>query len=123
MCQKNCNCISDILNVIYLLQKNSDIIDNAICAVGQEPKPSIKISISEEQNGYYFKIANNGPMIDREFQKIIYQPGVTTRKEEGHGMGLYIVNKIVREVGGTIRLTSTPENTAFDIMLPKKNIK
>ena len=30
MCQKNCNCISDILNVIYLLQKNSDIIDNAI---------------------------------------------------------------------------------------------
>ena len=30
MCQKNCNCISDILNVIYLLQKHSDIIDNAI---------------------------------------------------------------------------------------------
>ena len=30
MCQKNCNCISDILNVIYLLQKNSDIIDNGI---------------------------------------------------------------------------------------------
>ena len=30
MCKNNCNCISDILKVICLLQKNSDIIDNGI---------------------------------------------------------------------------------------------
>jgi len=30
MCQNNCNCISDILNVIYLLQKNCSQCDNAI---------------------------------------------------------------------------------------------
>ena len=30
MCQNNCNCISDILNVIYLLQKNCSGCGNAI---------------------------------------------------------------------------------------------
>ena len=30
MCQNNCNCISDILNVIYLLQKNCSQCENAI---------------------------------------------------------------------------------------------
>lgn len=30
MCKNDCNCISDILNVIYLLQKNCDVCDSAI---------------------------------------------------------------------------------------------
>ena len=30
MCKNNCNCISDILKVIYLLQKNADREDNCI---------------------------------------------------------------------------------------------
>lgn len=100
----------------------ANIIDNAIRAMKESDSDvphRMKIAISEEENGYYFTIANNGPMIPTELQKDIYQPGVTTRKEEGHGMGLYIVKKIIQEVGGSIRLTSTPENTAFDIMVPR----
>ena len=96
----------------------SNIIDNAIRAVEEKEMPMLRIIIDEEENGYYFTIANNGPMIPRELQKVIYQPGITTRKEEGHGMGLYIVHKIVKEAGGSIRLTSTQESTAFDIMIP-----
>lgn len=30
MCKDNCNCISDILKVIYLLQKNADTFDDCI---------------------------------------------------------------------------------------------
>ena len=30
MCKNNCNCISDILKVIYLLQKNADTEDNCL---------------------------------------------------------------------------------------------
>lgn len=30
MCKNNCNCISDILNVIYLLQKNYSSCDDAL---------------------------------------------------------------------------------------------
>lgn len=99
----------------------ANIIDNAIRALGESEASIVKrmkIAIYEEENGYYFTIANNGPMIPLELQKNIYQPGITTRKEEGHGMGLYIVKKIIQDVGGSINLTSTPENTAFDIMIP-----
>lgn len=100
----------------------ANIIDNAIRALRESDTSLLKrmkIAITEEENGYYFTIANNGPMIPPELQKNIYQPGITTRKEEGHGMGLYIVKKIIQEVGGSIQLSSTPENTAFDIMIPR----
>ena len=100
----------------------ANIIDNAMRALTESVSDAplrMKIAISEEENGYYFTIANNGPMIPADLQKNIYQPGITTRKEEGHGMGLYIVKKIIRENNGNIRLTSTPENTAFDIFIPR----
>ena len=35
MCNKSCNCISEILNVIYLLQKNADTNDDCIESCGR----------------------------------------------------------------------------------------
>lgn len=100
----------------------ANLIDNAIRALTEDQssdrEKQLKITIWEENSSYFFTVANNGPMIAEELQKTIFQPGVTTRREKGHGMGLYIVNKILQEAGGSIRLTSTPELTVFDVMLP-----
>ena len=38
MCKNNCNCISDILKVIYLLQKNADQEEDCILSCD---KPSL----------------------------------------------------------------------------------
>lgn len=101
----------------------ANLIDNGIRAVTENTlDPMIKILIDESEKEYYFTIVNNGPMIEPRFQQMIFQPGVTTKTGEGHGMGLYIVNKIIQEAGGSVRLSSSEGRTAFDIILPKENM-
>lgn len=102
----------------------SNIIDNGIRALSEESDNSCKkekwlrIQISEENAQYYICISNNGPQITEEVQAHIFRQGFSTKKEEGHGMGLYIVSQIVEQAGGHISVQSSPEHTAFHIMLP-----
>lgn len=104
----------------------ANIIDNAIRALTERKEeveasqktPCLKIIISEEGNSYYFTISNNGPQIPETLKKNLFLPGVTTKKEEGHGMGLYISDKIIRDAGGKLHFTSTEEYTAFHIKIP-----
>ncbi|HEY7789408.1 MAG TPA: ATP-binding protein [Vicinamibacterales bacterium] len=59
-----------------------------------------------------------GIALDRQAQ--IFEPFYTTKDpDRGGGLGLSIVYSIVRECGGSIRVTSEPgRGTRFDILLP-----
>jgi sensor histidine kinase regulating citrate/malate metabolism len=99
----------------------ANIIDNSITALSEkETNRSIHLEIGEEISSYTFRIDNNGPVIPENQKNDIFKLGFTTKKEQGHGMGLYIVDKIIREAGGTIKVISNTEKTCFEIMLPKK---
>ena len=50
----------------------------------------------------------------------IFNPGFTTKKSEGHGMGLYIVSKLVAKNGGTVSLTSNRDEKCFEFTISKK---
>ena len=58
-------------------------------------------------------------MIPLGRQQAIFQPGVTT-KATGHGMGLYIVRRVLTEQGGDITLESDGTGTCFTGWLPKE---
>lgn len=79
----------------------------------------IRLGIGENQEEHLFLIRNNGPEIPKAQQKLIFGIGYTTKKEEGHGMGLAIVSSILKEVGGSIRVQSSPEETSFAVTIPK----
>jgi CheY-like chemotaxis protein len=51
-------------------------------------------------------------------QARVFDPFFTT-KTAGHGLGLAVVQGIVRVLGGAIRLSSTPRGTTFEIFLPR----
>ncbi|MHC1749395.1 MAG: sensor histidine kinase [Cellulosilyticaceae bacterium] len=100
----------------------SNIIDNGITALNKkEDNKNLYLDISEYETTYRIDIYNNGPMISKEVRQHLFESDVTTSKEEGHGMGLYIVNKILEKVGGDITMTSVPDKTCFTIVLPKNN--
>lgn len=101
----------------------SNLIDNSIFALSESGREEKKIflTISEDRDWYSFRVSNNGPAIPKELQKNIFKMGVTTKKEEGHGMGLFIIDRLVREAEGEIFLSSEEENTCFLIKLPKKS--
>lgn len=97
-----------------------NIIDNAITALEEkEGERNLHIEIDEDVNQYLFSIYNNGPQIPKEGVESVFKQGFTTKKGEGHGMGLYIVENIIKSVNGNIQLQSTREKTTFEISIPK----
>ena len=63
---------------------------------------------------------NNGPKIPEEIRDSIFKKGFTTKKEEGHGMGLAIVSEIVNKAKGKIELKSDEEETVFTVSFGKE---
>lgn len=98
----------------------SNLIDNGITALeNQQGEKRISIDITEDREQYIFTIGNNGPMIPEELREQIFKQGFSSKTEEGHGMGLYIVSKVLKENQGTIALTSDPNETVFCVRIPK----
>ena len=100
----------------------SNLMDNAIKALEdsdiQEKK--IRINITESPLQYIFSVENNGPEIPLEIRDNIFKKGFTTKKEEGHGMGLAIVSEIVSKARGKIELKSDAEETVFTVTFGKE---
>lgn len=104
-----------------------NLIDNAITAVGskeydpiEEPEKERRITVEIRETGrnYQINVRNNGPVISEQDQKRIFQQGFTTKKEEGHGMGLAIVEAVLRENSGMIELYSDEDETVFTVKVP-----
>jgi len=66
------------------------------------------------------RVSDNGPGIDESIREKVFQPFFTT-KEEGTGLGMSIVARIVEEHGGEIDIESNQDGGAtFVITLPVK---
>ncbi|MGN0308911.1 MAG: sensor histidine kinase [Lachnospiraceae bacterium] len=99
----------------------SNLLDNAMTALeNQTGERKIWVDIGEEREQYCFFISNNGPVIPEHLKEAIFKKGFTSKKGEGHGMGLYIVKNVIREYGGSLKLSSTQEETCFRVFFPKE---
>lgn len=94
-----------------------NLMDNAMDAVADVPEARIRLSVSEDLRGFTFTIVNNGATVPEDMRESIFEPGVST-KGEGHGMGLSIVRKTLREFGGAIALDGG-EETSFTVTVPR----
>jgi two-component system sensor histidine kinase AgrC len=100
-----------------------NIIDNAIYALQEMGENRIiKIEIFEDLRTYRFRIKNNGPRICEEWINRIFETGVTTKGEQGEGMGLSIVKDILQKYEGDIEIFSDNEATIFEGWVPRKKI-
>ncbi len=64
------------------------------------------------------EVRDDGPGVDEETRRRIFEPAFTT-KATGHGLGLAVVQSVVRRHGGRISVTSAPTTgTLFRIELP-----
>ena len=99
----------------------SNLIDNAFRALKESERETkkVRIDITETSDRYIFCVENNGPEIPEEIRESIFKRGFSTKKEEGHGMGLSIVSEILSSNMGSITLTSNEEETAFRVSFEK----
>jgi len=101
----------------------TNLIDNALDAMQSlppgEPK-TLLVRTCVEPDGILVEIGDNGPGIPPEVQSRIFDPFFTTKPVgEGTGLGLDIVQRIVRAHKGSIRVDSQPGRTVFQVRLPR----
>ena len=99
----------------------SNLIDNALRALSDSPQPDkqLRIDITEDRDGYIFEVGNNGPAIPEDMRENIFRRGFTTKKGEGHGLGLSIVSDILTGNQGAISLKSDEKETVFTVVFEK----
>lgn len=98
----------------------SNLIDNGMTALKESSEEKkIEIDINESREAYLFTVSNNGPEIPKELIPSIFKRGFSTKREEGHGMGLAIVSDILKKHKGSIEVTSNAEKTSFVVSFKK----
>ena len=79
----------------------------------------IELNLRQDNNGFELRVRDNGSGIAPEVRDQIFQPFVSFGKENGTGMGLTVVQKIVQDHGGDVMVErSSPEGTVFRLILP-----
>ena len=101
----------------------TNLLRNALAALPAQGG-RIYLGISEEEHMVKITVCDNGSGIPLQQQEKIFEPYFTT-KENGSGLGLTLVYKVIKEHAGSISVLSPPaENqtgTQFTISLPKGN--
>ncbi|MFZ5805770.1 MAG: two-component system sensor histidine kinase NtrB [Verrucomicrobiota bacterium] len=108
-----------MLDPIQMKQAVYNLIRNAMQAMGDNGILRIASELKEHQ--VVISFIDNGSGISAEDLPHVLQPYFTTRKG-GHGLGLMIVQRIVREHGGELELESEKDHgTTVRIKLPTRN--
>lgn len=98
----------------------SNLLGNAI-AHGAPDLP-ITVEASTSARGFHLHIANGGEPIPAEILPTIFEPFVRASNKAGGaglGLGLYIASTIAKAEGGTLTVSSTPEETRFTFERPR----
>lgn len=99
----------------------SNLIDNAFEAVMNREiyKKDIYLKAGQNENEMYIQIGNTGSEIMPENILNIFKKGFTSKKEAGHGYGLYNIKKIVQNYGGRIEVSFENNYTVFKIVFSR----
>lgn len=100
-------------------QAVSNILSNAIQAIGEIESKWIKIKAELSGSEVLVRITDSGNGIPAELRKRIMNPFFTTKQPgEGTGLGLSLAFQYIARSGGQLYLNEQSENTEFVIQLP-----
>jgi signal transduction histidine kinase len=95
----------------------TNLIDNAADAM--KDRGTLAIRTAVENAFVLVEIADNGPGIPQDIQSRIFDPFFTTKAVgQGTGLGLDVVSRVVKNLGGQINVESVPGNTRFQVRIP-----
>ncbi|MGF1695474.1 sensor histidine kinase [Vibrio lamellibrachiae] len=101
-----------------------NLIDNAFEATLKNPESNkiVTVLITDAGNDLVIEVGDNGCGISADIASTIFSRGVTSKNDnEGHGIGLYLINRYVTNAGGVILVDDAePKGTIFSIFIPNK---
>jgi signal transduction histidine kinase len=110
---------------IRMTQMISNLIGNAVKHGTAGQPVAVRLIVNDEE--VEISVHNEG-VIDEEVRKSLFDPFVSAARKgagkDGLGLGLYIVEQIVRAHDGRIEVRSTPqEGTTFTVRVPRDQVK
>lgn len=101
-----------------LIQLFVNLLTNAAQAI--EQRGEIFLTTRADEGEAIVRIRDTGRGMTRDVQEKLFQPFFTT-KSTGVGLGLHLIDRIVRSHGGRIEVNSEPgKGTEFTLRLPLK---
>lgn len=101
----------------------ANLVGNAI--THGTPERPVRVSLTGSALAVQLCVHNDGPPIAPEFMPNLFDPFARNEKAQGRaaglGLGLYIVDRIIRAHGGIINASSSAKTgTVFEATLPKR---
>lgn len=103
-----------------------NVIDNAFKYSGESPQVEVVSQVKDDR--VITEIKDNGPGIPHRWRRKIFARFVRLgeeleREKRGTGLGLYIVDTLVRRLRGKVRVTDSTSGTTFEITLPGRRVE
>jgi signal transduction histidine kinase len=100
-----------------------NLIENAIQFCGFD-HPYVKVIATESGRYVTLEVQDNGQGIQAEYQDRVFEMYFRgSERSKGNGLGLYIVQKAVQKLEGSITMSSIYEKgTTFTVMLPNRMV-
>lgn len=101
-----------------------NLLDNAVKYAGDPPQVEVQVRVTD-RGRVMTRIVDNGQGVPPELRKRIFgmffrAGSELTRRQKGTGLGLYIVQTLVRQMKGRISVHDRPETagSVFEVDLP-----
>ena len=97
----------------------TNLIDNALDAMEPNCKGTLTIKTERDRGFVQVSIIDDGPGIPDNVKSRIFDPFFTTKEMgKGTGLGLEVVQRIVNQHNGSIKVKSAPGHTEFIVCFP-----
>lgn len=112
----DCFCRVDASKLQRVLQ---NLVLNACEAIAHEPGGKVTVHVTTIENTLELRVSDNGRGIDESVRSTMFEPFVSFGKENGTGLGLTVVQKIVADHGGRVAIEATSNyGTTLLVTLP-----
>jgi chemotaxis family two-component system sensor kinase Cph1 len=116
------DCPKVLADKTMLHQAFLNIINNAIKYSSQQENPRVEIEGTEEGDEVIYRISDNGIGIPEENKHRmfkIFNRMDNAKKFKGNGVGLSIVHRIMKRIGGEVSYESNEDGTCFILIFKK----
>lgn len=106
-------------NAVQVRQVLHNVLKNAVIALRTVKNPRLSISVGYIDGQSWVEVADNGCGISESRLPHVLEPYETSRPDEGAGLGLAIVARLVHGFGGDVQIWSLEnEGTRVRILFP-----
>jgi PAS domain S-box-containing protein len=96
-----------------------NLLNNAV-EHNDKDAPTVEVTAEEREDDVSVAVADNGPGIPESQREKIFGKGETSLESSGSGIGLYLVQTLVDQYGGDVRVEDNePAGAVVTVTLPK----